>query len=178
VAQPQPVLISSFDPIVVPVTIYEVETPSPEENVAVALSGIAGAMQRDHWWYGHQRLRGSVKFGQIDFALIRRDRRTTAELFESEHNPLIWAALLLLRGSVREHAGTTRVRLVFMPGYMTLLLVFGMTVMATWMFVRLGFAGEMLIAPAFAWLAMLGVHRASIRLLRPHAFAALGLAAR
>jgi hypothetical protein len=135
-------------------------------------------MQRDHWWYGHQRLRGSVKFGEIDFALIRRDRRTTPELFESEHNPLIWSALLLLRGSVREHAGTTRVRLVFTPGYLTMLLVFAMTVMVAWLCVRLGFAWEMLIAPAFAWLAMLGVHRVSIRLLRPHAFAALGLPAR
>ena len=42
-----PRLVRSFDPIVVPLTIYEIETPTPEENVAVALNGIAGAMHRD-----------------------------------------------------------------------------------------------------------------------------------
>jgi hypothetical protein len=172
-----PKLVRTVDPWLVPVTIYEIETPSPEENVALALSGMAGALREDRGWSGKQRLLGSVKLGQIDYALVRR-RPSLEGVADTEHNPFVWSAMTLLRGSVREHAGVTHVRLVFSPGYLIPAFVLSMTAFMAYQGVRSGSAWELMVAPAFAWLGMLAIHRAALRRLRPHAFAALGLPAR
>lgn len=172
-----PRLVRTVDAWLVPVTIYEIETPSPEENVALALNGMAGALQKDHFWYGKQRLHGSVRFGQIDYALVRR-RPSRQGVADTEHNPFVWSAMTLLRGSVREHAGVTHVRLVFSPGYLIPAFVLSMTAFMAYQGVRSGSAWELMLAPAVAWIGMLAIHRAALRRLRPHAFAALGLPAR
>jgi hypothetical protein len=104
-----------LDLIVVPVQRWSWTVPVPEEDVALRLATLSDIVTRETFVLGRQTMRGSVSFGKVRLALVRRDGVGIAWP-DTPDNPALYQSVLVIRGSIEEIADLTHVRLWVYPG--------------------------------------------------------------
>jgi hypothetical protein len=114
--------LRQVDLVVVPVAWWEVTSTLAEEDAAVRLASIQEQLTVDRFWV-RQRAYGWVRFGKVRFWVLWADGNR--RLFGAADSSLDYTGVMLARGSITADQPGCRIKLTFLPGISSAIMVGG-----------------------------------------------------